>query len=516
MTNGILETFGILFDSDAEEVKKGAEEAENAADDLEDKLDDVGDSADALGDSFLDLIGNAKGAIAGLLSVGAIAGGIINAASMTDEVGKFSETLGLNIEEVSAWSEAVVRSGGDANGFRSSIKSLTDSMTDFALTGSGPAIDILSRLGIDAVDAGGKVRSAFELLPELADSFQSLSKAESVGFGQKLGLDQGTILLLQQGRIAVEDLVSRQRELGVATREDYEAAAQFNDQLADTKQSFNSLFISAGTTILPMFNSVLNGVTAVVDFFKENKTFATGFFVALGTAITVAYLPAITSAAVATLTAAAPFILIGALVTAAAAAFALLYDDIVNFIEGNDSFIGKIAKDYPLIGAIIERLVTNISNTFEALKWVRDFLIELFTEPQKALERLGALAQKVADSITKAFEGVKELIPEINLDDAVSGVSNFLGFGDDEISKNVALAGIQFDNIASNPLNAQTSNAIVNSSAATSNNTASLNVSNLNINTQATDAEGIAKGATDALNSQMQTLVNNFDDGVKA
>ena len=499
MADGILERFGILFESDSEEVKQGIDDAESAADGLEDKLSDVDKTTSELGDSFLDLIGNAKGAIAGLLSAGAIVGGIVNAAAMTDEVGKFSEVLGLNISDVSAWSEAVTRAGGDANGFRGSVKSLTDGLTEFSINGSGPAVDVLARLGVSATTAGGKVKTAFQLLPELADAFQGLSRAESAGFGQKLGLDQGTILLLQQGRTAVNDLVAKQRELGVATQEDYEIAAKFNDQMADSKQSFNALFISIGSHVLPIFTRLLDGMKNVSDFLYENKDFVTGFFIAIASVVTAVYLPAMLSAAAATLAAASPFILVGLAVTAAATAFALLYDDIINFIAGHDSFIGKISKDYPIVGELVHALVDGIGRSFESLQWIGQFLIDIFTQPQVALEKLSGLAKNVAADISGAF----------------SDIQDFFGLGDEDIlTKNIIAANSTFEGISANPLNGQTSNSIVNTNRISSRST-SVSVGEVNVNTQSTDPEGMAAGARSVLQDQLQSAVNDFDNGVR-
>ncbi len=85
----------------------------------------------------MDILSGSLGTYAaGLLSVGAVAGAVLSQADNTDELGKFSETLGLNIEEVHAWSEAVVRSGGDAGSFRGTIQSLTDQLTDLRINGS--------------------------------------------------------------------------------------------------------------------------------------------------------------------------------------------------------------------------------------------------------------------------------------------------------------------------------------------------------------------------------------------
>lgn len=539
----LLDTFGILFESDASGVSDGLDEAESSSEDLRKKLIDTDAAAENLGDSFLDLVGSAKGALASLLSLGIATTAVISTAAATDEVGKFSQTLGLNIEDVQAWSEAVVRSGGDANGFRGSIDGLTRGLTDFAVTGGGAAAETFNRLGISATNASGKVKSAFEVLPELADQFERMTASEAAGFGQRLGLDQGTILLLQQGRQEVERLVDRQRQLGVATQEDYEIAALFNDTWADTKQLFRAVSVSAGSSILPMLTDILLGVQEFAFFLLDHKALIAGFFIGIAGTIVTVYLPAIGAAAAATLAAIGPYLALAAAAIAIGAAIAVVVDDIYNFIQGNDSLTGRMLENYPNIEKLISQIADAFGVVVDILSEVGSVLLEVFgavgsvalkgliglvelflgsidsllgligglgealfqvfTSPQQALQTL-------IDTFRTFASDVVNLLPDIS--GAFDSVAGFFGFGGDDVGNNVALANETFANISANPLNGQTSNSI-----ATTNNasrTTSVQVGKVEVNTQATDAQGMANAAGSALTDQMATAVNNIDDGV--
>jgi hypothetical protein len=69
-------------------------------------------------------------------------------------------------------------------------------------------------------------------------------------------------------------------------------------------------------------------------------------------------------------------------------------------------------------------------------------------------------------------------------------------------------------NTASNsPIAAQTSGSIANSFKSSARNT-SVQTGDIIVQTQATDAEGIAREVGGSLNSQMRAAVDNFDDGV--
>lgn len=509
----LLQAFQIVFESDSSEVEKGAKEAGKSVDKLEDKLVDTDKAAESLGDSFLGVVTSAQGALAGLLSIGAITASVISQAARTDELGKFSETLGLNIEDVGAWSEAVVRSGGDANAFQGTIGSLTDKLTDFGLTGGGATAEVFARLGINARDSGGKIKSAFDVLPELADSFQTLSKTESSALGQKLGLDQGTILLLQQGRMAVDDLVDRQKQLGVATQEDYEIAAKFNDQWADTKQVFGSLAIATGSKLLPSFTMILKGAEKVIFFLSENEDLVVGFFTGAASVITYLYLPAMASAALATLTAIAPFLAIGAAILAVGAAFALIYDDVQSFLSGQDSLIGQFVD---ALGGVMDTVMETVDDIGEAI----DELIEKITGIFKSFSDI---AGSVGDFISGIFgeDDVKTVPVKIKPEAIDYDDREF-----DEIERELEAIDIQpgqtirtkgdlakaLEAAGESPLNGMSSQSIINQGAASRSTTVS--VGSVSVDARGGDSQEIAAGVGSALGDQMQQTVSQFDDGV--
>ena len=478
----VLDVLSIVFDADGSKLKKGAGEAEEILEETKNTAIDTDKAAEDLGGTFLDTLSSAKGALVGLLSVGAITAAVVSQAAATDELGKFSDSIGESVEEVDAWGQANIRAGGTAEGFRDSLKSLTDNLTELRLSGSGPAAETFARLGIQATDASGKMRSAFQLLPDIAASFETLSKTEQIAFGQQLGLDQGTIQLLQQGRRVVEEQVARQKELGVATAEDAEIAATFNDALADMQQVFGDLVREVSAFLLPAFTYILQGLEGVIGFLRDHSDFVVGFFVAAGAAITAVYLPAIISAAAATLVAISPFLLIAAAVTAFGVVIGLLYDDIVAFSEGAPSLIGKVGDWFKnIFGAMTEW----VTETWDTLTGFFDFITGAF------LDGISAVFDKVA---------------------------GFLGFGDD--AETVSMEAIKRGEIAlkdaqDNPLTGQTAQSISSTSRSINRQT-SVSVGDVNVNAPGADSEEISSHIGTALRDEMQNTVSNFDDGVMA
>ena len=541
----ILETFIILFESDSEQVKKGAAQAKEVTDKLNKSLASTDTVAGKLGSSFKNLVSNASGALLGLLSVGAIIGGIKAAATYADKLDELSKALGVNIEELSAWGDAVQMSGGTAEGFQETLKSMSASLAAFATKGKSLLAPFFKELGIKMVDARGKARSVIDILPELADAFQKLGKEEAFGMGRKMGLDQGTIMLLQGGRREVDALIARQKELGVVTKEDGEIAAKFNDQLDDTAHSFRSLFTVVGRFVLPAFTDVLKMFERVAVFFRKNSDFIIGGLIGIGSAILYFVTPAILSM----LAALAPFLLIAAAVGAVVGLFALLYDDLKNFEKGNQSVIGELIKKWPVVGDILKNLIKVAELVLDAFMGIKNLLVNLFLDPLnawtifrtsvnngvnnllqtfpqigKAIDYIMEMFGKAGDFIGDVWDSIivsiqKAIAVVMGAVSTVSGaydkVLSFLGVDTKATTVAVQASQHALGVASASPLSSQTSGSILSSTKSLNKNT-TVEIGAVNVQTQATDASGIAGAIGNDLNVQMRQVINNFDDGVLA
>ena len=405
----LLSTFAILFETDAKTATKETEGLSDALDDVEKSAEGATDGVDDATKAYNDNSSSAGaltksmfGLIATFVTFDAIASKVFDTASNVDTIGKFSQTLGFNIAQLDAWGAATKRNGGSAEAFRGTVESLQGSLQDISITGGGEIINTLAMIGVQATDSGGRIKSAFEVLPEIAEAFKGMSTEQSFAFGKRLGLDQGTILTLQQSRFEIDSLIERQKSLSGVTKEGYEAAALFNDQWADTKTAFNALWMTSNSTILPLFQSILKGLESTAVWVRDNSTLVEGFFIGVGGVITAIYLPAIVAAAAATLIAIAPFVLIGAAIAAVGVVVAVLYEDIKAWVNGSQSAIGELLGSF-------EDLKAKISSALD-----------------------GAF-----DSITEQWKNFMDL-----LDGTSSKIADFFSFsGDVEVETNTERSG---------------------------------------------------------------------------
>lgn len=508
----ILDTFYVLFKSNNDDLKKGGEEAVKTTDKLEKKLKETEKASEKLGTSFMGMIRSAAGPLTALLSVGAVIGAIKAANEYAYSIGQLSAHLGYSSEALDAWGGAVSKAGGDAQAFYSTVSSMDKSLKEAARTGTGESAQAFRRLGIRIKDAGGNVKSFISLMPEIAHSFERLSKSRSDTLGAKLGLDQGTIMLLQKGGKEIQTLIAREKELGLVTKEQTEASRKFKIQQQDTSHAFRSLFMSYITDILPIFERSYKSIEGFAILARKHKGFIVGTIGAIASIITARMIPAVLRLTAAMLT--NPAVWLAAAVLAVGVAFGIVYEDIQKFKAGYDSLIGRAFKKWPEFAAAVKSVGKAFSyaveklGEFESLLNSGGFTINPFVIIETIITRIVnglkagfELWEKFSGAIMEGVEGGKFLF-------------NLITGGDSKDSKssNVANGINMFDK---NPISSQSTNSIVNGSKSI-NKTSNVTTGPITINTQASNPDDIASAFSSSLKKQISFGISNYDDGVMA
>ncbi len=295
----ILDTFYILFKSDASDVKKGADIAEKSTKNLAQSLKSVDKESNQVGKSFLDMAQSALGFFGSIASIGGFISSFHNAISSVTDLGNVSRELNVNITTLDAWGHAVKQAGGTAEAFQSSVKGLAERF-------------------------GAQPETILRLLPRLSDQFAKLNQYQANRLGKFLGLDQGTIYLLQQGRREVEAVLAQQQKLGLVTKEQDEVTKKFNRSLDNLGHVYDTL---AREFALP----VAVGLSKAFDYLVDHQDLIVGALGVIGLAVAGFGLK---------FAAANPQI---ALFAASIAAIAVAYEDVKGFVQGGkDTALGDL------------------------------------------------------------------------------------------------------------------------------------------------------------------------------
>jgi hypothetical protein len=550
----ILDTFYILFKGDTSALDKGVEDADKKAGGLIDKLQKVDEHATAAGGSFVRMVEGLAGLAGVTLGLGALVAGVKATAEEYTQLERLAAQFRSTTAAVDDFRDASALLGISEEKSTQSLHSLEAAIQDVHL-GMGRAKRVFEELGISIHDKNGKIKATTTVMEELSTKFQKMDKGTQIRVMERLGLDPALLKLFNS------DLGALQRRM-----EEVDRAAKFNLEDA-VKRSTEFTKASKGLGIelnvlkmflgklseafkiqtLPLFTKAIQTVTGYVKAFTQylmdHSRFVQGVFIAIGGAISAYLIPAAIRGALAVFAMISPFLLIGAAIAAVVAIFALLYDDIQAFREGNESAIGHILKRWPMVGEILSGIgevlkflggvVVDLGLIFgavmgkigDAILFVAKFFsgdlvqgigtansamqvfFALVTAPLRLfLELLGMVLDKFGGvaGIAKSFAG----LVRTGLDAAKTALGVNLPA---PTAAALAAGQTQLSAAASSPLSSVTSNAISNTRRGGDRN---VTIDKVEVNTQATDAEGISRSIGDTLGSHLRRTTNHFDDGV--
>lgn len=485
--SSILETFIILFKSNYDELKKGENAAKDSSKKLNESLRESDEFTRKLGDSFGDLAGEVSTAIASLVAAGGVFEGLKHAAEYSEELFKISKELNINATEIDLWGRAVEHAGGSAQGFQSTIKTLKNNIDQFNVFGNAPFQNPLATIGIQV----GKNTDVFKLYLAVAQQFERIQKQKN-GLettrilGQQIGFDEGSILLLQKGVHGIEELIKRQKLLGVISKEDTRISFEFGESIKDVATASEVAFTKLGSAIFPTLTKLLNGFTNFIVFIQEHSGVLTGTIAGISTIILGRLVPAILAVDLALL----PVIASTAGIILLGAALGLLIEDIKTFEEGGVSVTGSIIKKWPIVLEVFRAISA-------ALKEMP--IVKLIQSIENALTRLSNAYEKIKNNFKTG--SLTSKIPPVGFLN-----STF-------VSTHLDKAKQALNNVANFPIGLRPATSLTSN---TTNNQRPVSVTTgpISIITQATDSGEIADNFTSKLQTYIKQAFDNFTNGL--
>ncbi|HGN1931755.1 TPA: hypothetical protein ACKRWR_003616 [Proteus mirabilis] len=532
-------------------IKTAIDEAK-AQEHLQKELSETGSKYQEAGSSVAGFATKALGAVGIVMSIGSIFAESVSRSQEIETLDKLGKQIGVATADVDAFSGAIAELGGSRESAQADLSTMAN--------------------------AFGNTKDSMEKVLQTADKVQGMSFDKAKKTLEGMGVsDEKTIELMMKGRKELERTMGIQKEYSGISKESIESSIKFNSAMAKFQQSSGLLKNSFLEMVIPALSKGLDWLTKLVTFCKENKNIVVGFFTAVATILMGKYIHAMKLASISTWTTLFPIIAIIAVIALLATAFAIVYDDIMNFIDGNDSMIGRILEKYPQLKIIILALWETFKKLFEYLKVivgvVADIVVagwELMASGLKAYVKFlincisviagwgksfAGVFTTVTDAVVGAFEWMWEQVEKIigwvntGLDAVKNGwksAKEFFGFGDDEeitvnqnverkvndngeieyaipqeksqttqqppVRHSIAQANAQLDAIANNAMNPITSQAISNQSNVK--NESNVSIGEIKVETQATDAQGVASGLSNALQDEIANVNQQHSSGL--
>ena len=187
---------------------------------------------------------------------------VTGTVTMASSTLRMAQVLGMSTQQLTAWQGAVQQAvGGTAEGATTSMQNLTRSFQQMSLTGTSSAIPYFRALGVNVEDARRRMRPMTDVLMDVSRSMQGMDPARAMMMGQGLGLDPGMINLLRLGPTAVRSALAQQNQQGVVTGEQSRKLDQLRQAFVGIEKVSETLGRVLLTDLAPGLTAVLNAIS---------------------------------------------------------------------------------------------------------------------------------------------------------------------------------------------------------------------------------------------------------------
>lgn len=420
MAANILESFFVAL---------GFQVDTSGLEEMKKKTEELRDSALKVGAVF-------TGAAAG---IGLLVQGV---ASSMGDLYSFAELNEVSARSVAALGKIATENDGSLDGMKSTIQSLNKAIGEASL-GVGRGAMTFEKLGLAAKGADGKVKTVDDILGEVADKMQGLSRQEQIAMAEKLGIDPQFVKVLEKGSANLAKLREEAEMMNPFTEEDYKLADEVDKLFVKAKGTLGVFTKMLGVALMPQVREVLKNY---MEWFKASRKATSEVFVralkliagAVGTVwdwvvrlvtgLKAAFdwltkFKAVTYLAAAALVAFvsiktydfvmqlgsaiklltlrmatfnATALIIPAIIGAIILALGLLIDDYVNWKEGNDSVIGDLVEKFPWLLDVIKTIEKAVGSLVDF--WLQQW------------ETLGPPLMQLGQSLWELVKVVAELL----------------------------------------------------------------------------------------------------------
>lgn len=215
--------------------------------------------------------GVALGAAAGV-GAAALFGVATKAAAAGDRIDKLSQKIGLSRKGFQEMDFIASQSGMSVEVLQSGFKKLSGTMVD-ASEGNKLATKAFKDLGVSAEDSTGKLKSQEQMFNETIVALQNMEEGpkKAALANDLLGKSASELAPLINGAAgSVEEMRKKANDLGlVLSDETIDASVKFTDSVDQVKRSLGAVVTNIGASVMPMFQTMLEWITANLPQIKN-------------------------------------------------------------------------------------------------------------------------------------------------------------------------------------------------------------------------------------------------------
>ena len=281
----IVDAFLVSFGLDPKEYLKGQRQVDDARKKNEEAENKASKEEAARAKKTVDSITKVRDQVVGLFAVFTAGKGLkdfISDLTNSDAaLGRTANNIGVSTGQLSAWQGVAERAGGSAAGITGSMQGLSQQFQQLALTGQSSVVPYFRAVGVTLADASGKMRPLSDILLDLSDRLKGMDPSKAQALGRGMGIDEGTVNVLMQGRTAIAGLLAEQEKLGHANEADAAGAQQRLAAFRGLVQVSTDLGRKLLTELTPAIMGMTKALTGFSEWAESHPTAVKAAFAAI-------------------------------------------------------------------------------------------------------------------------------------------------------------------------------------------------------------------------------------------
>ncbi|MEA4872180.1 MAG: hypothetical protein VB076_05135 [Synergistaceae bacterium] len=212
-----------------------------------------------------------------MASIAMLGGGFLfkitkQTAEYGDKVWKTSQKIGIGVEEWQELAHAGEMSGIEQDALSTGLVRLNKNIVE-AANGNKTMTAWFQRAGISIKDAEGKVKSADQVLMEMAEIFGKMpdgakKTAVAVALAGRSGAD--LIPMLNSGKKGLSDMRQEARDLNLVLKKEItQGAEKFLDNISRMGKAIGGIVFYVGSLLIPVFDDIVKSITKWVVANRE-------------------------------------------------------------------------------------------------------------------------------------------------------------------------------------------------------------------------------------------------------
>lgn len=541
----VIDSLIVTLGLDNKDFQRGMKDTEKGLSDTRKNTDRVGKQIAASGKDAAEFFGQMQRSAIKFFAVLTAGKGLINftrdVVSTGANLSRLSKNLNISADTMHRWGKASELNGGSMEGFLGTLQNLGSQVTEIFMKGDSAITPYLRQLGVSVTDAAGKAKPLTDILADIADSTEKAfpDRNQRYSYLKQMGFDEGTINLIAKGGKELRSTLAAQQGF---SQKDADAAYKAEQTWIKAQQRLEKLTRELVIKVLPslerlaesfvkMAEVIIPPLSKAVEIFAELDEKTDGWSTALLLAL--ATLRLIGGAAVigglASLSGIIAGLAAGAAALAAPLGF-LLYSG--GLSKGEDEELRKLqGENYmgPTVvnkkgGTVAERHNNPGNLVFAGQRGAtkgETVAGHTFAKFQSTEEGVAALYRQLQlyqkrgiDTLTEimgvyAPEGANNTGAYINALSKTTGLdpNQQLNFGDPATAA-AMIRGISQHEAGKSYLNDQQILSGINMAQGGGGGSSSVSIGQITVQTQATDARGIASGLKGE-------IVRQFDAGIR-